>query len=471
MLEAIRLGGSNPTALWRRTNRPIRIRHRGTEVTIPANTMLWLPIDGGPIDASLFPHAERFDTDNIRQLIRNQTSHGQAVSLLARNRYEINSFNMVNTRQKPAQMPRPPVLRQRTGADLTELYRLYKVCVTEADSTLAPLGSMPRPRRSETSSSLPGPPPCEPVRHGGALDEQYPSIRRMLDGMLRFKEEDGFSRARKLGAFHLEHPRGWDFSAGIALAQSYYLEPEVDADQRLPGFHRKDLGKSLLAIPAQVPTRTNCCRSSAACGGNIFPPRRRPALGNERPEPQCSLNCSRWSSRKDISDLIAGGMSSNQALQYCIFNHFRADSATRWGLTAPQGQRFYHPALHHGAWAGVAGKWLLDSFRSHARPFHPGTWTLLRTPNREVRPPVQASYHRVRRMEPQERKADRFTFGSYLGPRWDQDLYQISGETVKPVQSFPRVSETQSRGNGLRIPSQGGDGSSLSPYILRRRRQ
>ncbi|HCG1027062.1 TPA: hypothetical protein NJG10_004000 [Pseudomonas aeruginosa] len=40
VLEAIRLGGSNPTALWRRTNRPIRIRHRGTEVTIPANTML-----------------------------------------------------------------------------------------------------------------------------------------------------------------------------------------------------------------------------------------------------------------------------------------------------------------------------------------------------------------------------------------------------------------------------------------------
>lgn len=39
-------------------------------------------------------------------------------------------------------------------------------------------------------------------------------------------------------------------------------------------------------------------------------------------------------------------------------------------------------------------------------------------------------------MEPQERKADRFTFGSYIGPRWDQDLYQISGETVKPVQSF-----------------------------------
>ncbi|QKR47473.1 cytochrome P450 [Pseudomonas aeruginosa] len=148
VLEAIRLGGSNPTALWRRTNRPIRIRHRGTEVTIPANTMLWLDRRRANRDASLFPHAERFDTDNIRQLIRNQTSHGQAVSLLARNRYEINSFNMVNTHRSPRKCPGRLFSVREQALILTELYRLYKVCVTEADSTLAPHSSMPRPRRS-----------------------------------------------------------------------------------------------------------------------------------------------------------------------------------------------------------------------------------------------------------------------------------------------------------------------------------
>ncbi|QVJ03944.1 hypothetical protein KGZ78_17685 [Pseudomonas aeruginosa] len=95
---------------------------------------------------------------------------------------------------------------------------------------------------------------------------------RMLDGMLHFKEEDGFSRARKLGAFHLEHPRGWDFSAGIALAQSYYLESEVDADNAFRGSIARISASPCWAIPAQVPTRTNCCRSNAACGGNIFPP-------------------------------------------------------------------------------------------------------------------------------------------------------------------------------------------------------
>ncbi|MEN1479492.1 hypothetical protein AAIH16_38640, partial [Pseudomonas aeruginosa] len=86
--------------------------------------------------------------DNIRQLIRNQTSHGQAVSLLARNRYEINSFNMVNTHRSPRKCPGRLFSVREQALILTELYRLYKVCVTEADSTLAPHSSMPRPRRS-----------------------------------------------------------------------------------------------------------------------------------------------------------------------------------------------------------------------------------------------------------------------------------------------------------------------------------
>jgi isopenicillin N synthase-like dioxygenase len=50
--------------------------------------------------------------------------------------------------------------------------------------------------------------------------------------------------------------------------------------------------------------------------------------------------------------------------------------------------------------------------------------------------PVNASYHRVRKMpELRSGQADRFSFGSYLGPRWDQDLYQYDGETLRAVQS------------------------------------
>ena len=43
--------------------------------------------------------------------------------------------------------------------------------------------------------------------------------------------------------------------------------------------------------------------------------------------------------------------------------------------------------------------------------------------------PVHASYHRVRKMEARPAgKAERFTFGVYIGPTWDQDLYQYNSD-------------------------------------------
>ncbi|MDO7925197.1 cytochrome P450 [Pseudomonas sp. KFB-139] len=148
VLEAIRLGGSNPTALWRRTNRPVSILHREVEVTIPGNTMLWLDRRRANRDARLFPSPERFDSNNICQAMRGEKGH--AVSLLARNRYEINSFNMVNTHRSPRKCPGRLFSVRQQALILTELYCLYQVSVTESDATLAPHRAMPRPSRSGT---------------------------------------------------------------------------------------------------------------------------------------------------------------------------------------------------------------------------------------------------------------------------------------------------------------------------------
>ncbi|WP_194286489.1 hypothetical protein, partial [Pseudomonas helleri] len=42
VMEALRLGGSNPTALWRRTLMPCEIEHAGQRVLVPEDTQLWL---------------------------------------------------------------------------------------------------------------------------------------------------------------------------------------------------------------------------------------------------------------------------------------------------------------------------------------------------------------------------------------------------------------------------------------------
>ncbi|GEM_PF-1849729 len=150
VLEAIRLGGSNPTALWRKTNRPVRVEHRGAEVTIPADTMLWLDRRRANRDARRFPRPERFDSENIRQAIHDDAGTGQAASLLARNRYEINSFNMINTHRSPRKCPGRLFSVREQALILTQLYGRYRVSVSGIDATLAPHSAMPRPRQPGT---------------------------------------------------------------------------------------------------------------------------------------------------------------------------------------------------------------------------------------------------------------------------------------------------------------------------------
>ncbi|WP_205578808.1 hypothetical protein, partial [Pseudomonas aeruginosa] len=130
----------------------------------------------------------------------------------------------------------------------------------------------------------------------------------------------GFSRARKLGAFHLEHPRGWDFSAGIALAQSYYLEPEVDADNAFRGFHRKDLGKSLLGYSRTGADQDELLQIECGLWREYLPAPAADLLWamNDLNRSVLSQLFALDGIEERHFDLIAGGMSSNQALQYCI---------------------------------------------------------------------------------------------------------------------------------------------------------
>jgi cytochrome P450 len=144
VLEALRLAGSNPTALWRRTIRPIEIEYGGRSLTIPKDTMLWLDRRLANRDETVFPHAGQFDTNNIKHIMKTETE--QAISMLARNRYEINSFNMINTMRSPRKCPGRLFSVREQSLVLVELYRLYDVNVSGIDLNLACFSSMPRPK-------------------------------------------------------------------------------------------------------------------------------------------------------------------------------------------------------------------------------------------------------------------------------------------------------------------------------------
>ena len=148
VLEALRLGGSNPTALWRRTLRPVTIYHRGSEIVIPKNAMLWLDRRRANKDPRVFPYPNRFDSRNIEHLMR--MTGEQPASLLARNRYEINSFSMVNTDRNPRKCPGRLFSVRTQALVLVELYRNYDVMVSDVDTSLATHSSMPRPMQPGT---------------------------------------------------------------------------------------------------------------------------------------------------------------------------------------------------------------------------------------------------------------------------------------------------------------------------------
>ncbi|MDO7925198.1 2OG-Fe(II) oxygenase family protein [Pseudomonas sp. KFB-139] len=263
---------------------------------------------------------------------------------------------------------------------------------------------------------------------------------RMLDGTLHFNEKNGFDLARKLGAFHLEHPRGLDFSAGIALAQNYYFDLDSDSrgDNEYRGFRQRDLGKSLLGYSHTGNDQDELLQIECGLWREYFPDAVADLLWamNDLNRMVLAQLFKQVGIEEKYFDQITGGMSSNDALQYCIFNHFRSNAVHPLGLTAHKDSGF--TTLLYTTEPGLEslenGSWIpFDPLAGHFTMVLGHSFELLMEKSST---PVQASYHRVRKIETHALKADRFTFGSYIGPRWDQDLYQFSEGRVRPVQSF-----------------------------------
>lgn len=147
VLEAVRRGGSNPTALWRRSVAPFDLQLPQGTVTVSAGTMLWLDRRQANHDPNVFPHADEFDVDNIAAIKRSDRE--TVSSMLARGRYELNSFSMINTNRNPRKCPGRLFSVRLQALLLAELYSGYDVATDSIDTSLRRFSSMPRP-------SLPG---------------------------------------------------------------------------------------------------------------------------------------------------------------------------------------------------------------------------------------------------------------------------------------------------------------------------
>ncbi|MBA0053640.1 cytochrome P450 [Streptomyces sp. AJS327] len=155
VLEAVRLGGSNPSALWRRTTEPFTLRHRGHSVTVPPGTMMWLDRLQANCDPAVFPEPRRFAPANIKAIVRSDRE--TVSSLLSRGRYEINSFSMINADRNPRKCPGRLFSVRMQSVVLAELYGHYAVATHGTDLQLKHHAAMPRPARPGSITFLPEP--------------------------------------------------------------------------------------------------------------------------------------------------------------------------------------------------------------------------------------------------------------------------------------------------------------------------
>jgi hypothetical protein len=252
-------------------------------------------------------------------------------------------------------------------------------------------------------------------------------VAHIQDGVLHFAELDGFKRARALGAFYLRQPEDFDFRAGVELAQKYYL-PAIDGpDADFRGYRTRSLPRSLLGYSQTGKDQDELLQIEAHLWDEYLPQEAARLLWrmNDLSRSVLTNLFLRTGVAQEHIDTVAAGLSKDEALQYCIFNHYRPELDEPIGLTAHKDSGFITML-----YTTVPG---LESQDGQAWvPFDPlpGHFTIVlghafeilteRLPNA-----VKASYHRVRRMATGlPGSPDRFTFGVYIGPRWDQLLYQ-----------------------------------------------
>ncbi|PZU68639.1 2OG-Fe(II) oxygenase family protein [Sphingobium sp.] len=257
---------------------------------------------------------------------------------------------------------------------------------------------------------------------------------------LLFKDGDGFDRACAYGAFHLKHPNQIDFTPGIDLAQKYYLDPEGSSDDAYRGFRTKSLERSLMGYSQTGSDQDELLQIEAPLWREYLPHDAAQLLWdlNDLSRKVLTELFIRVGARVSDIDRIAGGLSNNEALQYCIFNHFRSAIDEPVGLTAHKDSGFITTlyTIEDGLESLKDGQWVpFDPLPGHFTIVLGHSFEIL-TANLES--PVSASYHRVRATPRRsEGQPDRYTFGVYIGPRWDQDLFQYdhSGE-LRPLKSF-----------------------------------
>jgi hypothetical protein len=259
------------------------------------------------------------------------------------------------------------------------------------------------------------------------------------DGSLHFETPDGWQDARTRGVFYLKAPSDVDYSAGVRFCESYHLERTGHADDPYRGFRAARLDGSVLGYSSAGNDQVERVQLELRLWERHLPAELPPILHGLNRLARTAVHgfFARCGVEPAHVAQVTGGMDTDEALQYCIFNNYASRTVAADGFTPHKDSGFITImySTEPGLEALEDGRWVpVDPIPGYLTAINGHSLEVLtaRMPR-----PAAASYHRVRPMAPRPGREDRTSFGVYIGPRFEQDLYQYdeSGNLTR-FQSF-----------------------------------
>jgi hypothetical protein len=260
-----------------------------------------------------------------------------------------------------------------------------------------------------------------------------PPLAEIHDGELHFAAITGRDELLERGICYVRAPADLDLAPCVRFCESFYRARTGLSGDEYRGFRGARFEGSVLGYSDTGSDQVERLQLELALWRQHLPRDVVPAL-------HCMNDLARTFVRSvfahcavKASDVarITGGMESNDALQYCIFNNFESRKAGIDGFSPHKDSGFVQ--LMHITESGLEvwedERWnAVDPVDGHlvAVTGHSLEILTVRTSTRAI-----AAYHRVRNIA--SRRADgvdRTSLGVYIGPCFDQDLYQYDEHGV-----------------------------------------
>lgn len=278
-----------------------------------------------------------------------------------------------------------------------------------------------------------------------------PPQGHIVDGRLHLDAERDWEQLLSRGLVRLAIPAQIAVGEGVRFCEEFHRPRQGDDADLYRGFRERSLEGSVLGYSDAGNDQCERVQLELKLWGDYLPPAVTQMLHAINDAGRAIIRTVFDRCGVDPADIatITGGMERNDALQYGIFNNFESKKQGLDGFTPHKDSGFIQLMYVHeeGFEAEHDGRWVpVPPSKSHFVAILGHSMEVL-TAKLPVR--ATASYHRVASTVRRPGAKDRTSFGIYVGPRFEQYLYQYDEQRkLRAYMSFEAFQRQKAREMG-----------------------